>query len=125
MQHCAGTPADVGAPWYFAGPNQAANLGTSAYSVPGYQDAAHDELLALIAWVEEDKAPETLIATEWKDQDVKNGVRRQRPLCKWPEQARFTNEGSPDDAKNWKCENIHGEHQPGYAQEEQVVGNSY
>jgi feruloyl esterase len=93
--------------------------------VPGFKDAAHDELLALMAWVEEDKAPETLIATEWKGQDVKNGVRRQRPLCKWPEQARFTNEGSPDDAENWKCENIHGDHQPGYAQEEQVVNSSY
>jgi feruloyl esterase len=124
MQHCAGTPADVAAPWYFAGPNQAANLGTSAYSVPGYSDAAHDELLALMEWVEKGTAPETLIATEWKDQDVKNGVLRQRPLCKWPEQARFLNEGSPDDAKNWKCEGVHGDHQPGYAQEEQVV-NSY
>lgn len=121
MQHCMGTPKDVAAPWYFAGPNQAGSLGTSAYSVPGYQDAAHDELLALMKWVEEGTAPETLIATEWKDQDVKNGVLRQRPLCKWPEQARFLGEGSPDDAENWKCEGVHGEHQPGYAQEEQVV----
>lgn len=121
MQHCAGTPADVAAPWYFAGPNQAANLGTSAYSTPGFSDAKHDELLALMAWVEKGEAPETLIATEWKDQDVKNGVLRQRPLCKWPEQARFLREGSPDEAKNWKCEGVHGDHQPGYAQEEQVV----
>jgi feruloyl esterase len=123
MQHCAGTPKDVAAPWYFAGPNQAANLGTGAYSTPGYSDAAHDELLALMAWVEEGKAPETIIATEWKDQNVKNGVLRQRPLCKWPEQARFLNQGSPDDAENWKCEGVHGEHQPGYAQEEQVVSS--
>lgn len=123
MQHCMGTPKDVAAPWYFAGPNQASNLGTSAYSTPGYMDAAHDELLALMAWVEEGTAPETLIATEWKDQDVKNGVLRQRPLCPWPQQARFLGKGDPDEAENWKCEGIHGDHQPGYAEEEQVVSS--
>jgi feruloyl esterase len=121
MQHCSGTPSDVNAPWYFAGPNQAAVLGTSAYSTPGYRDALHDELLALMEWVEKDTAPEKIVATQWKESNVKNGVQRQRPLCPWPQQARFLGEGSPDDAENWKCEGIHGEHQPGYAQGEQVM----
>lgn len=122
MQHCTGTPKDISAPWYFAGPNQAASLGNGTYSTPGFSDETHDELLALMAWVEDGRAPDMIIATEWKDQNVDNGVLRQRPLCPWPQQARFLGEGSPDEAENWKCEGIHGEHQPGYEGEEQVMG---
>ncbi|TGO49585.1 hypothetical protein BOTNAR_0426g00010 [Botryotinia narcissicola] len=34
--------------WYFACPNQAATLSTSAHSTPGYPDPRHDVLLALM-----------------------------------------------------------------------------
>lgn len=122
MQHCTGTPKDIAAPWYFAGPNQAASLGSGAHSTPGFSDETHDELLALMAWVEDGRAPDMIVATEWKDQNVENGVLRQRPICPWPQQARFLGEGNPDEAENWKCEGIHGEHQPGYDGEEQVMG---
>lgn len=127
MQHCMGTPKDVSAPWYFAGPNQAAALGNGTYSTPGYSDATHDELLALMAWVEEGRAPDMIVATEFKDaKDVSKGVLRQRPICPWPKQAKFTNEGSPDEAANWKCEDVHGSHQPGYqAAEEQQQAGAY
>jgi feruloyl esterase len=120
-----GTPKDVAAPWYFAGPNQAGALGTGVYSTPGYSDSTHDELLALMAWVEDGRAPDMIVATEFKDQDVSKGVLRQRPICPWPKQARFTNEGSPDEAENWKCETIHGEHQPGYEAQEQQQADAY
>lgn len=113
MQHCMGTPDSVRAPWYFAGPNQAGALGNGTYGVPGFRDAAHDELLALMAWVEQGTAPETLVATEWEDEATRETVLRQRPICKWPMQARYVGEGSPDEPGNWKCEGIHGEHQPG------------
>lgn len=61
MQHCLGTPTDVNAPWYFAGPNQAGSLGVvpgTVYGVPGFRDARHDALLALMAWRENGTAPD-------------------------------------------------------------------
>lgn len=124
MQHCQGTPSSMRAPWYFAGPNQASSLGTGVASVPGFEDAAHDELLALMAWVEEGTAPETLVGTEWVDEKAsQREVLRQRPICKWPEQARYVGTGDPNEAESWKCEGIYGEHQPaeGYAQIEKVL----
>jgi feruloyl esterase len=116
MQHCSGTPSSVAAPWYFAGPNQAAVLGTDAYGTPEFRDAAHDELLALMAWVEDGRAPDELVATEWVEQDISKGVARQRPLCAWPKQAKYVGEGDVDDAGSWKCEGIHGEEVQGYQQ---------
>ena len=32
---------------------------------------------------------------------------RQRPLCPYPKQAKYTGHGSPNDAKNWKCEYLY------------------
>ena len=67
MQHCAGTPPDMNAPWYFAGANQAGTLSLepgSVHSTPGFEDAEHDALLALMRWTEEGVAPESIVATK-------------------------------------------------------------
>ena len=106
MQHCAGTPLDVNAPWYFAGANQAGALGVepgSVHSVPGFSDAKHDILLALMAWTENGTAPDSIVATKWKNDTLTDQVMRQRPLCPYPTQAKYTGHGNPDDAENWKC----------------------
>ncbi|KAK6384099.1 hypothetical protein LTR65_009858 [Meristemomyces frigidus] len=107
MQHCAGTPADVNAPWYFAGANQAAAIGTGVHSVPGFADAEHDALLALMAWTEQGAAPERLVATKWHNDTLRDSVLRQRPLCPYPRQARYGGRGSVDEAGNWGCEYIY------------------
>lgn len=112
MQHCRGTPADVAAPWYFAGSSQAAGLGRtpgSVYGVPGFRDGRHDALLALMDWVEKDSPPDTLVATKWKNDNLlddggKREVLRQRPLCVYPKQARFSGKGNPNEASSWNCE---------------------
>jgi len=106
MQHCAGTPPDMNAPWYFAGANQAGALGVSpgsVYSVPGFADAKHDALLALMAWVENGTAPDQIVATKWVDDKLVDKVLRQRPVCPFPKQARFIGRGDPDVAENWVC----------------------
>jgi feruloyl esterase len=54
---------------------------------------------ALLAWVEEGRAPETLLATR-RDQ---TGVTRSRPLCQYPLVARYRGNGSSDDAANFSC----------------------
>ncbi|KAF1961651.1 feruloyl esterase B precursor, partial [Byssothecium circinans] len=61
MHHCSGTAADVNAPWYFAGANQAPDLGNAVYSVPGFRDEKHDALLALMAWTENGTAPDSIV----------------------------------------------------------------
>jgi feruloyl esterase len=106
MQHCYGSPPTLNAPAYFAGANQAGDvLGPVAYSVPGFQDAAHDALLALMAWTENDTAPASIIATAWGGAGGNDTteVVRQRPLCPYPQQARYLGNGSVNAASSWEC----------------------
>ena len=59
----------------------------------------HDAVTAVIDWVEKDKAPDQLIVSK-----VTNGaVTRTRPLCPYPQEARYTGSGSIDDAANFRC----------------------
>ncbi len=59
-----------------------------------------DALTALINWVEGGKAPDTIAATRVED----NKVTRSRPLCPYPQVARYGEGGSIDDAKNFTCQ---------------------
>ena len=84
---------------YFAGGNQAASLSSSVNGVPGFRDADHDALLALVKWTENGTAPEHIIATKWVNDTLQDKVLRQRPLCPYPQQAKFVT-GNPDLAEN-------------------------
>ena len=53
---------------------------------------------ALLAWVEENKAPETLPAVR-RD----GNVTRTRPLCPYPQLAKYKGSGSTNDAANFSC----------------------
>jgi len=77
-------------PWYFAGMNQQTVLGTVIYSVPGFADARHDILLALVEWVERGTAPDQIIATKWVNDTLHGTVARQRPVCVYPKHAMYT-----------------------------------
>ena len=58
-----------------------------------------DAVTAIIDWVEKGKAPDTLIARK-----VTGGaVVRTRPLCPYPQVARYSGQGSIDDAANFRC----------------------
>lgn len=103
MQHCWGTAVD--APWDIAGAFQAGVMGAGTWSVPGFEDAGHDALLALVDWVEKGRAVESVVATTWRSsQDPTSGVRRQRPVCKWPRTAVWDGQGDVDEAGSWRCE---------------------
>ena len=77
------------------------------FMIPGMTHCAggagpdqHDPLSAIIDWVEADKAPAQMIARK-----IENGqVTRSRPLCPYPEVARYDGRGSIDDAANFTCE---------------------
>jgi len=55
---------------------------------------------ALLDWVEEGKAPETLDAA-LRGRD--GSVTRSRPLCPYPLVAKYKGTGSTDDATNFVC----------------------
>ncbi len=58
-----------------------------------------DSMTALINWVEKGKAPDSIRASRVVDsQEV-----RSRPLCPYPQVARYSGEGSIDDAANFNC----------------------
>ena len=59
----------------------------------------HDPVTAVINWVEKDAAPASITASRV----VNNQVVRTRPLCPYPEVARYKGQGSIDDAANFRC----------------------
>ena len=89
MQHCGGGP----------GPN-------SFEPSPGAEmDPQHSMFAAMERWVENGSAPGNIIATKYKAGDPASGVVRTRPLCAYPQVARYTGSGSMDDAANFVCSN--------------------
>ncbi len=87
MQHCGGGP----------GPN---SFGQGA--VTG-GDPMHDVDAAIQRWVEQGTAPEQIVATKYKGMAPSSGVARTRPLCKYPQVAKWNGTGSTDDAANFSC----------------------
>ncbi|MGN6820297.1 MAG: tannase/feruloyl esterase family alpha/beta hydrolase [Sphingomonas sp.] len=77
MDHCAGGPG-------------ATNFSTATRdSTPPMRDAEHDMTLALYAWVEKARAPQSLIATRYapgseSTPPAKRPIAFQRPICAWP-----------------------------------------
>jgi hypothetical protein len=77
------------------------------FMVPGMTHCAgglgpdrNDAVTAVIDWVEKGKAPDQLIASKVTD----GKTVRTRPLCPYPQVARYQGQGSIDDAANFKCE---------------------
>ena len=65
----------------------------------GVGPAPTGQLEALLAWVEEGKAPETLTAAGRSQ----SGATKTRPLCAYPLVAKYKGSGSTDDAANFSC----------------------
>lgn len=91
LHHCTGGPG----PWGFGGRGQPAPS----------NDAEHNIVRALERWVEQGVAPEKIIAAKFVKDDPKQGVARTRPLCPYPQIAKYTGSGSIDDAANFVCAN--------------------
>ncbi|KAJ6437383.1 feruloyl esterase B [Purpureocillium lavendulum] len=107
MQHCLGTV--VNAPWYFGASSQASAIGTDAWSVPGFRDARHDALLALMEWTERGRAPDQIIATTWNSPYLpSSGVLQQRPLCPYPKMAAWNGVADIKAAASWRSAKLDG-----------------
>jgi hypothetical protein len=59
----------------------------------------NDAVTAMVDWVEKGKAPASIVASRV----VNNQVVRTRPLCPYPQVARFSGQGSIDEAANFHC----------------------
>ena len=59
----------------------------------------NDAVTAVIDWVEKGKAPDSLLASKVPD----GAVVRTRPLCPYPQVARYKGQGSVDDAASFSC----------------------
>lgn len=60
-----------------------------------------DFLTALIEWVEKGVAPKQIVASQSRDgKDI-----RTRPLCPYPQVAKYNGNGNPEDARSFVCEN--------------------
>jgi hypothetical protein len=84
MQHCGGGPGPDSFGATTSGPKE---------------DAQHSMSAALERWVEAGIPPDKIIATKYAGKDVV----RTRPLCPYPQVARYSGTGSTDDAANFKC----------------------
>lgn len=65
----------------------------------GYGPDEFDALGAMVDWVEAGTAPAALAATQRED----GKVTRTRPLCPYPQVARYAGKGSEDDAASFRC----------------------
>jgi len=65
----------------------------------GVGTSQFDATTPLLAWVEESKAPSRMEAARV----VQGSVVRTRPLCAWPEVAKYKGTGSIDDSANFTC----------------------
>ena len=86
IYHCAGGPG-VG------------NFGAAGPATK--DDAQHDIVKALDVWVTQRKAPEIFIGTHLNEQT--KTADRTRPLCPFPQQAKYKGSGDINDAANFTC----------------------
>jgi len=86
VQHCGGGPG-------------ANSFGQSAAP----SDAQHDVHAALEQWVEKGAAPDKIIATKYVDDDHTKGVKFTRPLCPYPQSAKYKGTGDTNDAASFEC----------------------
>ena len=88
MQHC------------FSGP------GPNSFGQTGHTTAKGAEYAifsALERWVEEGTAPGDVIATKYVDDDAARGVQMTRPLCPYPQNAKYKGAGDTNDSANFVC----------------------
>jgi hypothetical protein len=70
-----------------------------AHCAGGTGPAPSSQMEAILAWVEEGRAPDTLSAARREP----SGGTRSRPLCAYPLVAKYKGTGSTDDAANFVC----------------------
>ena len=89
VQHCGGGP----------GPDSFGEDGPS----PMAKDVHHSAQLAIEQWVEGGAAPSEIIATKYAERGPSADVQMTRPLCPYPQIAKYQGTGDSNDAANFAC----------------------
>jgi len=89
MQHCGGGP----------GPDSFGQEGPT----PMAPDAGHSLQLSIERWVEKGTAPSAIIATKYVGHGASEDVQMTRPLCAYPQIAKYNGSGDPNDAGSFVC----------------------
>lgn len=81
-----------------------ANAFGQLFATPGLKnDAEHNILRALEAWVEQGIAPDKIIAAKYINNKPEEGVAMTRPLCPYPQVVTYKGTGSTAKAENFSC----------------------
>jgi feruloyl esterase len=70
-----------------------------AHCIGGEGPNVFDKMDVISAWVEHGEAPDAIIASHLSGDQVD----RTRPLCPYPQLAKYKGAGSIDEAKNFVC----------------------
>jgi hypothetical protein len=90
VMHCGSGP----------GPNLFGNM----LDFGAANDPERNVFTALEKWTEQSVAPDKIIATKYTDDNPAKGVEMTRPLCPYPQQAKWSGKGATSDAQNWSCQ---------------------
>jgi feruloyl esterase len=88
VQHCDGGP----------GPDVFGQTGEWSSD-----DATHSLRVALEQWVEKGTAPSTVVATKFAGEEPARKITMTRPLCPYPQEARYAGKGDTHDAASFAC----------------------
>ncbi|KAL3480816.1 Tannase/feruloyl esterase [Aspergillus californicus] len=89
MAHCGGGPG-------------AAFIGNSARNAASLEPD-ENVLMAMVRWVEEGIAPDTIMGTAYVNGSKGAGVDFKRRHCRWPYRNMYKGVGSAKNADNWEC----------------------
>ncbi len=90
MAHCGGGPG-------------ANAFGQLTLNGPNPSDPQGDIISALDRWVEYHDAPDRIVATKYVNDDPTQGIAFQRPLCPFPQFAKYNGTGSTTSAASFAC----------------------
>jgi hypothetical protein len=90
MMHCGSGP----------GPNLFGNM----LDFGAANDVDRNIFTALERWTEQGIAPAKIVATKYQDDNPAKGVEMTRPLCPYPQIAKWTGKGPTSEAENWSCQ---------------------
>lgn len=58
----------------------------------------------IVRWVEQDEAPDQIIAAHYRDDDPSKGADWTRPFCVYPDVAVYNGSGDINDASSYTCQ---------------------